>query len=288
MIKRFGDFLSLIKFSHTIFALPFAAIGFAAGLKSVAFKVQPITGLWVLLCMIFARSSAMAFNRWADRHIDSRNARTSGREIPSGVISADMVLTLTIISAFLFMVCSWLINPLCFYLSPVALAVVFVYSYTKRFTPLSHLVLGAGLALAPVGAYLAVTGVFASLPVIIGLGVMTWVGGFDIIYSLQDEQFDRENNLKSIPAWLGTGKALIVAQVLHVLTSVFFFIPWWQGAFGAAYLAGWILFSSLLVYQHHIASSRDLSRINQAFFTANGMASIFFMAFALADLFLLK
>ncbi|MFM7767088.1 MAG: UbiA-like polyprenyltransferase, partial [Bacteroidota bacterium] len=191
MLRTISKYLSLIKFSHTVFAMPFAAIGFVAGLRTVEFHVPPIKALWVLLCMVFARSAAMAFNRWSDRKIDALNTRTANREIPAGIIQANSAIWFTIIMAVAFMASAYQINDLCFYLSPVALLVILGYSLTKRFTALSHIVLGLGLSLAPVGAYLAVTGHFDWLPVMIGLAVITWVGGFDIIYALQDAEFDR-------------------------------------------------------------------------------------------------
>jgi len=284
MLRTLSKYLSLIKFSHTIFAMPFAAIGFVAGLRNVDFKVSPIMAVWVLLCMVFARSAAMAFNRYVDRHIDARNVRTATREIPSGAIQAQSALFFTIAMSAAFILCAYLINPLCFYLSPVALLVILGYSFTKRFTFLSHIVLGVGLSLAPVGAYLAVTGHFDWLPVMIGLGVITWVGGFDIIYALQDAEFDRQNHLHSIPAALGIKGALTVSRMLHVGTALLLMVPFLLHDFGWIYLAGWFLFVGLLIAQHRIAGKGDMSRINLAFFTANGIASMVFMAFAVSDM----
>ncbi|MFM7177157.1 MAG: UbiA-like polyprenyltransferase [Bacteroidota bacterium] len=284
MLRTISKYLALIKFSHSVFAMPFAAIGFVAGLRNVDFHVAPSKALWVLGCMVFARSSAMAFNRWSDRHIDSKNARTAGREIPSGAIKANSALWFTIITALAFMFCAYQINELCFFLSPIALLVVLGYSLTKRFTALSHLVLGLGLSLAPVGAYLAVTGHFDWLPVMIGLAVITWVGGFDIIYALQDAEFDRQNHLHSIPAALGIKGALTVSRMLHVGTSLLLIIPFMLHDFGWIYFVGWSVFSLLLIMQHRIAGSGDMNRINLAFFTANGIASMVFMAFAVGDM----
>src|SRR6185436_757722 len=181
-----SDYFSLIKFHHTIFALPFAFIGFLLGAKEKNFQFEWKLPLLVLLCMVFARSAAMAFNRWADRDIDAKNIRTSNREIPAGKISSRSALAFVIINCTLFIICTFFINRICFFLSPIALLVVLGYSYTKRFTPLCHLILGLGLSLAPIGAYLAVTGVFSLLPILFSLTVIFWVSGFDIIYSLQD------------------------------------------------------------------------------------------------------
>src|ERR1700712_5970324 len=212
-------YLSLVTFAHTIFALPFAIIGFFLAVTTTGnhFNWQKL-GM-MLLCMVFARNSAMAFNRYLDRNIDSKNPRTKQRDIPSGRISPASALTFTIINCLLFIGTTWFINPLCFYLSPVALLVVLGYSATKRFTALCHLVLGLGLSLAPIGAYLVVTGSFALLPVFFSLSVLCWVSGFDIIYALQDEDFDRAENLHSIPAYLGKVNALRLSTCLHVLSA---------------------------------------------------------------------
>src|SRR5215213_10520025 len=229
------NYLSLIKFSHTIFAMPFALIGFFLGLFEYASvipgwhtRIFPPLFDWnslgikfilVILCMAFARSAAMAFNRYLDRDIDALNPRTAIREVPKGIITPKKALLFTIVNCLLFIACTFFINRICFFLSPVAVAVVLGYSYTKRFTPFCHLVLGLGLSLAPTGAYLAVTGTFALLPVLFSLAVIFWVSGFDIIYSLQDEEFDRSEKLYSIPAALGKGKALRVSELLHVLSA---------------------------------------------------------------------
>lgn len=241
--------------------------------------------LLVLLCMIFARSAAMAFNRYLDRRWDALNPRTAIREIPKGIITPKNALTFTIICSLLFIACTYFINPLCFALSPVALAVVLGYSYTKRFTPLCHLVLGLGLALAPIGAYLAVTGRFQLLPVLFSFAVLFWVSGFDIIYALQDEEFDKQNSLYSIPAWLGKAKALRVSEILHLLSAACVVAAGKLGGFGYLYWLGVLVFGGMLVYQHSIVKPTDLRRVNVAFMTANGIASVVFAVFVIADLF---
>jgi len=292
------SYLSLIKFSHTIFAMPFALIGFFLGIMIWGFSVVPgwhtviypwkeIIRLFVLviLCMIFARSAAMAFNRYLDRSFDAKNPRTAIREIPSGVISANNALIFTIISCVLFLVTCFFINKICFYLSPVALLVVLGYSYTKRFTPLCHLILGLGLSLAPIGAYLAVTGQFDLLPILFSLTVLFWVSGFDIIYALQDEEFDKENKLYSIPAWLGKAKALRVSELFHVISGACVILAGWLGNFGWLYWIGSVIFIGMLIYQHSIVKPTDLKRVNIAFMTANGIASVVFAIFVIADLF---
>jgi 4-hydroxybenzoate polyprenyltransferase len=283
--KRTGNYLSLITFSHTIFAMPFAIIGFVLGMASRGSFPGWLLFVKVLACMVFARSAAMAFNRYLDRNFDKLNPRTSGREIPAGIISARSALVFVVISAALFMLTTWFINPLCFYLSPVALLVVLGYSYTKRFTWLCHFVLGTGLALAPVGAYLAITAQFDLLPVYFSMVVLTWVSGFDLIYALQDEDFDRKLKLKSLPVKLGKAGALHVSSGLHVLTSIFIVVAGFAGGFGLLYWAGAGIFSALLIYQHSIVKPGDLRRVNRAFGTTNGIASIVFCLFFLLDFF---
>lgn len=238
--------------------------------------------------MVFARSAAMAFNRYLDRQFDAKNPRTAVREIPAGVITPKNALAFTIISCILFIVCTWFINSICFYLSPVALAVVLGYSYTKRFTPLCHLILGVGLSLAPIGAYLAVTGQFALLPILFSVAVIFWVSGFDIIYALQDEEFDKSNQLYSIPAWLGKGKALLVSEFMHLLSAAAVVYAGVYGHFSWLYWIGVLVFIGMLVYQHSVVKPHDLKRVNLAFMTANGIASVVFALFVIADLFINK
>lgn len=240
----------------------------------------------VILCMVFARSAAMAFNRYIDRSFDAKNPRTAIREIPSGQISSVAAAIFTFICCVGFMFCSYMINPLCFYLSPVALLVVLGYSYTKRFTPLCHLILGLGLALAPVGAYIALTEQFALLPILFGGIVLFWVSGFDIIYALQDEEFDRKNSLKSIPVLLGKKSALRFSEVLHLFSAAFVIAAFFLGDFNWLYLTGAGLFIGLLYYQHSIVKPNDLSKVNIAFMTANGIASVIFSIFVCFDIFL--
>jgi 4-hydroxybenzoate polyprenyltransferase len=298
-------YLSLIKFSHTIFAMPFALIGFALGIiysseysitspnsQIPKFSNQQINIstqtalllLLVILCMVFARSAAMAFNRYLDRHFDAKNPRTAIREIPAGILRAENVLWFTIINSLLFIVTTFFINRLCFYLSPVALAVVLGYSYTKRFTPLCHLVLGVGLSLAPIGAFLAVTGEFQLLPLLFSFAVICWVSGFDIIYALQDEEFDRSEKLYSIPAWLGKAAALRVSRVLHVCSAIFVVLAGCLGGLGILYWMAVAVFAGMLIYQQSIVKPNDLRKVNLAFMTANGIASVVFATLAIVDL----
>lgn len=293
-MSKVKSYLSLIKFSHTIFAMPFAMIGFFLGVlvkesivnSAPAYLRYGRIFVLVILCMIFARSAAMAFNRYLDRSFDAKNPRTAIREIPAGIVNAYSALLFTIVCILLFIVCTFFINRLCFYLSPVALLVVLGYSYTKRFTPLCHLILGLGLSLAPIGAYLAVTGKFDLLPVLFSLAVIFWVSGFDIIYALQDEEFDRSQKLYSMPAWLGKAKALRVSELLHLLSATAVIIAGTYGHFGWLYWVGVAVFVLMLGYQHSLVKPNDLRRVNLAFMTANGIASVVFAIFVIADLFI--
>ncbi|HRH62031.1 MAG TPA: UbiA-like polyprenyltransferase [Bacteroidia bacterium] len=277
------NYLSLIKFSHTVFALPFAIIGFLLGTQNKLGIVNYKLLILVIACMVFARSAAMAFNRYIDRHIDKINPRTFVREIPSGVIQPSSALYFVIVNCVLFISCTYFINPLCFYLSPIALVVVLGYSYTKRFTALCHLVLGTGLALAPIGAYLAVTGSFSSIPLYFSFAVLFWVSGFDIIYALQDEEFDKQHNLQSIPVIIGKKNALTLASVFHLVCATLLLIPAFNPLFGLYYKIGLAFFIALLLYQHSLVKANDLSKINLAFFTTNGIASVVFAVFFILD-----
>lgn len=280
------NYLSLVKFSHTVFAMPFALIGFFLAVQNTGALPDWMLLIKVVLCMVFARNSAMAFNRYMDRDIDGRNPRTAIREIPAGVVKADAALAFVLLNCAAFIATTWFINPLCFYLSPVALAVVLIYSLTKRFTALCHLVLGLGLSLAPIGAWLAVTGRFDVLPILFSVAVLFWVSGFDIIYALQDEEFDRSNGLFSIPVRLGRKGALRLSEALHTIPVIALIAAGVLGELGTLYWTGVAVFSVMLIYQHIIVKPDDLSRVNMAFFTTNGLASVMFALFVLADLYL--
>jgi len=270
------DFSRLVKFEHTLFALPFALTGFFMAVDHPGYQLSWKLLILVVLCMVFARNAAMGFNRYLDRRFDSMNPRTAGREIPAGVISPRLAMAFIVGNAVLFILTAWFINKLCFYLSPVALFVILFYSYTKRITPLCHFVLSLGLAIAPVGAYLAVAGSFAWPPVLLGTIVFFWVSGFDIIYALQDEEFDKEMNLKSVPALVGKKKALRISEIVHGLAAlqVFTLLPIVKINFFT--LSAVLLFNGLLLYQHLLVRHDDLSRVNIAFFTTNGIASVLF------------
>lgn len=284
MFTTIKNYLSLVKFSHTVFALPFALIGFTIAVTSPIGSFTTRKFLLVLACMVFARTAAMAFNRFIDRRFDAMNPRTATREIPAGTISPTAALFLVITSSLMFVISTWFINPLCFNLSFVALAVVLGYSYMKRFTPLCHMVLGVGLGLAPIGAYIAVTEQFSTLPIIMGCIVFLWVSGFDIIYALQDDTFDKSQQLKSIPVYLGRKNALLLSRVLHLLSAVLVFYCYFAGHFGWWYLSGAILFTLFLIYQHTLVKPNDLSKVTLAFGTTNGVASVVFGVLACTDL----
>ncbi|MBN8672420.1 MAG: UbiA family prenyltransferase [Chitinophagales bacterium] len=284
--QQVKNYLSLIKFSHTVFALPFAMIGFCMAVVKDGYSFSWDLFVKVLLCMVFARTSAMAFNRYLDRRFDAQNPRTAKREIPAGVIKPQHALLFTIINSALFVATTYFINELCFYLSFIALFVILFYSYTKRFTALCHIVLGVGLSLSPIGAYLAVTGVFKLVPVLFSLTVLTWVSGFDIIYALQDEDFDKSQQLHSIPAALGTARALMVSNILHVFSALFVIYAGIAGEFHFTYWIGAAVFIGLLTYQHILVKPNDLSKVGIAFANTNGIASIIFAIFTIISFFL--
>ena len=283
------NYLSLVKFSHTLFAMPFALVGFFIASAGEGGPLSwRLLGL-VVLCMIFARSAAMGFNRWLDRDVDAANPRTRMRELPAGIIRPESALIFVVVNCALFIATTFFINRLCFFLSPVALAVVLGYSYTKRFTWLCHLVLGLGLALAPVGAYLAVAGRFDWVPVLYGLAVMLWTGGFDVVYALQDEEFDQTQRLYSMPAIFGKTRALRISEWMHLGTAALMVYAGrlLHSALPQANNLLWLgtgIFLVLLIYQHRLVKPNDLSKVNLAFFTTNGFASLIFGTLTIIDL----
>ena len=275
--------LSMIKFAHTVFALPFALLSAVLAANGI----PPLPKMfWILVAMIGARSAAMSFNRIADRDVDARNPRTSSRELPAGILSVRFTTLFCVASAALFVLAASQLNRLCLVLSPVALAIVLGYSLTKRFTPLSHLVLGISLAIAPVGAWIAVTGTLSLLPVVLALAVVFWVAGFDVIYSLQDEAFDREQGLRSLPARLGNRRALLVSALFHAAALAFLYAAFLLAKGGFFFGLGVVLAGVFLVRQHAILKPGDLSRVDAAFFTANGWLSIVFFFCGAADVIL--
>ncbi|HEY1953838.1 MAG TPA: UbiA-like polyprenyltransferase [Gemmatimonadaceae bacterium] len=276
--------VNLVRLPHTIFALPFALVGVV-----LASYVAPITVravLLVVLAFTTARFAAMGFNRIVDREIDARNPRTKSREIPSGAMSVREATAAVVIASLLFLVAAWELNALCFALAPVALAWVLFYSYTKRFTRWSHLVLGVGLSIAPVGGYLAITGRWSSpwwMLIALAVAVATWVGGFDILYALQDVSFDRDNGLYSVPSTFGEANALGIARILHFTTVVALAVGGIGAGAGTLYFLGVAVAAILLLYEHSLVRSDDFSRLDAAFFTMNGVISIVFLAFVFTE-----
>ncbi len=283
------DYFRLVKFSHTVFALPFSLVGFFLAVCHPSYSFSYVKLALVLGCMITARNAAMAFNRYADRKIDALNPRTKKREIPAGILSPSGVVVFIWMNIILFCVCCYFLNTLCLLLSPIALIIILGYSYTKRFTWMCHLILGLGLALAPIGSYLAVTGQFDIIPVLYGGAVLTWVAGFDIIYALQDRAFDEHADLYSIPQAIGVDNALRISVLLHLVTGSLLCLAGWfiVDLYPKLDWIHWIglgIFLVMLVYQHMIVSSKDQSKINMAFFTTNGLASVVFGALMILDL----
>jgi 4-hydroxybenzoate polyprenyltransferase len=284
LIKSAGDYISLVKFSHTVFAMPFAMIGFALAVSGRENQFSTRLLILIILCMIFARNAAMGFNRLADRKFDSFNPRTDKREIPSGKISVRSAALFVIANSILFIVSTGFINRLTLFLSPVALLIILGYSLTKRITYLCHFILGLGLSLAPVGAYISVTGKFDIIPVIYSFIVLTWVSGFDIIYALQDDEFDTKYNLHSLPSSSGRKKALAVSVAVHFITFILIVAAGLAGKGNILYWTGAILFAGLLFWQHLLVKADDLSRVTLAFQTTNGIASILYALFVILDL----
>ena len=285
IIRSVNKYFSLVKFSHTVFAMPFALIGFSLAVAREDFNFDIKLLLLIILCMIFARNAAMGFNRLADRKFDALNPRTKNRDIPSGKIGAGAATGFVIVNALLFILSSAFINQLTLFLSPVALIIVLGYSLTKRFTALCHFILGLGLSLAPIGAYISITGTFNILPVVYSIIVLTWVSGFDIIYSLQDDEFDKSNQLHSLPSSSGRKKALYISIFVHLLTILFVIAGGCMGKGGFLFWTGAVIFTFLLIYQHIIVKHDDLSKVTLAFGTTNGIASILFAIFVILDLF---
>jgi len=278
------NFLSLVKFNHTIFAMPFAITGFFLGVMHKEGEIHWMLFILIVLCMIFARNAAMAFNRYVDREFDKMNPRTSLREIPRGIVSPRSALFFVIINSLLFISSTWFINKLTFSLSPIALFIVLGYSLTKKYTSLCHFILGIGLSLAPIGAYLAVTGKFDILPVFYSVLVLFWVSGFDMLYALQDEEFDKTMDLKSIVVRLGKTGAIRLSIITHIVSAAMIPLIGILAGFGIWYWIGSFIFAGLLAYQHMIVKPNDISRINIAFFTTNGIASLIFATFNITEI----
>ncbi len=276
----------MVVFSHTIFAMPFALIGYTYAMVSTSTPFEWGLLVKILLCMLYARNTAMGFNRWADRDIDVKNERTASREIPAKKISPRAALIFVLCNAALFILFASMINPLTAWLSPVALFVVMIYSYCKRFTSLAHMVLGLGLSIAPVGAYIAVTGEFALVPCILAGVVLTWCSGFDIIYALQDAAFDREEGLHSIPARFSAKGALAISSVLHIVSAILLVIFAYMLPSSPLIWIGTALFIAILTAEHMLVTPTKQRNIGIAFGTLNGIASLALAIFIILGLIL--
>jgi len=284
--SKIANYASLIRFSHTIFAMPFALASLA-----LAWPRHPVTLrslLWILVAMVGARSAAMAFNRLVDRNFDALNPRTKGWELPRGTVKVWEAIVLTAVASLVFVYSAFQLSWICFLLSPVALAIVFFYSLTKRFTWAAHLFLGLALAIAPIGAWLAVAGSAVTLnelatPLLLGLAVLFWLAGFDVIYSLQDREFDQEQGLHSIPVRFGVAGALRLSSFFHVVTVVFLALVGLRAQMGFIYWLGFAAVAAVLFWEHRIVKPNDLSRINRAFFDLNAYVSLGYFLATLAD-----
>ena len=289
-LKRLRLTLEMIRFEHSVFALPFALTGTLLAFRDDAFATphKAWIVLWIVIAMVGARSAAMAFNRLVDAEIDARNPRTKSRHIPAGLLSRGFCWGFTIASSLVFFFAAWELNPLCFHLAPLALGVVFTYSFTKRFTHFSHVVLGFALGIAPAAAWIAVRGSLDPRILWLTAAVTTWTAGFDVIYSCQDFDFDSESELFSLPKVFGIAKALGIAKLLHVAMILSLLLLVYQMHLGALALVGVAAVTGLLIYEHSLVKPTDLSRVNAAFFTMNGWVSVLFFVFWAADIFLIR
>lgn len=279
--RRIALTAELVAFQHTIFALPFALMGMLLGAQGRPGASQV---LWIVAAMVGARSAAMSFNRIADRRFDAANPRTAGRPLPSGRLGLTWAVVVLVASCALLMGAAWMLNPLCFALSPLALAIVLSYSYMKRFTWLTHIMLGLSLAVAPVGAWIAVSAPLSAVPILLAAAVLCWTAGFDIIYACQDVAFDRSHGLKSVPARFGVAAALRLSSFLHVLMVLALAVMGRLAGLGAVFFAGLGVTSAFLVYEHRLVRPDDLSKVNIAFFTMNGWTSVVLCLAAALDL----
>ena len=280
-MSQIVTFGRMIKFSHSVFALPFALAGAALASSVSGIIWQQVA--WIVVAMVGARTAAMGFNRLVDRDVDAANPRTSNRELPRGIIKASQVQLFILVSALVFIYASHRLNPLCLILSPVALAVILSYSYMKRWSWASHFMLGLALGIAPMGAWIAVTGTLDPEPLLLTAAVLTWTAGFDVVYSCQDYDFDVKNGLFSVPQRLGIRKALFVARLLHVVTVICLLSMAWVFELNVLYLIGVSLVAIILLYEHTLVSPDDLSKVNLAFFTTNGIISVVYLLFTVGD-----
>lgn len=265
----------MVKFSHSLFALPFALAGAALAAADGPVSLEPL--LWIVLATLCARNAAMGFNRLVDQTYDALNPRTRERELPAGRLSRGAVWIFTTLLAALFVLASFQLHPLCGWLSPLALLIIFGYSYTKRFTWLSHLILGLALSLAPMGSWLAIRGSLSAVACLLGAAVLLWVAGFDVIYNCQDVDFDRRHGLHSLPARFGIQRSLLAARALHAGALAALAGIGFMAELHPVYWAGWLVIACLIVWEHRLVSGRDLSRLNVAFFHLNGAISVLYL-----------
>jgi len=283
VMSKIKIILEMIKFEHTVFALPFAFTGALLALGELPSLRQ---SFWIVAAMVGARSAAMGFNRLVDRDIDARNPRTKTRALPLGLVSPPQVIVFIIVSSVLLLVAAYMLNPLSFMLAPLALAIVFFYSYTKRFTFLSHAVLGLAIAGAPMGAWIAVTGRLEFPALVLGLAVLSWLVGFDILYALQDREFDQGAGLHSVPQRFGVRTSLLISRLAHLVTMSCLFWLYTLLPVGMTYLLGVLIALGLIVYEHSLVREDDLSKLNMAFFNMNGYISVTIFVFTLFDVLL--
>jgi 4-hydroxybenzoate polyprenyltransferase len=280
MIKKVKIILEMIKFEHTIFALPFAFTGALLAARGIP---SWRTILWITVAMVGARSAAMGFNRWADRGIDAENPRTKIRALPRGLVSPGQVIAFIGVSSAVLVLAAYKLNPLCFYLSPLALGIVFLYSYTKRFTFLAHAFLGLAISGSPLGAWIAVTGRFEAPAFVLGLAVLFWLLGFDVLYALQDIDFDQKAGLHSIPQRFGIRRSLWISRASHAITMTALFSLAPLCSLGWYYIAGVLISLCLIIYEHTLVREQDLSKLDFAFFNMNGYISVTIFIFTLLD-----
>lgn len=289
MMRKIRIFLEMIKFEHTLFALPFAFVGSILGAVTMLERLPSWREIgWIIVAMVGARSAAMALNRLIDRSIDARNPRTAGRAIPAGLLGYREVVVFIAVSFVLLFLASFQLDPLVVKLLPIAVFALVFYSYTKRFTWFCHLILGFTIALAPLGGWLAITGEASPAAYLLYVSVAFWTAGFDIVYACQDADYDRREGLFSIPARFGIRRALLIARLFHVVPAVGFPALFWMTDLGFSYLAGALIALGILAYQHMLVKPEDLSRVNMAFFSMNGTLSVVLFAFTLLDLAVLR
>ena len=281
LVERIATYGRMIKFSHSVFALPFAFSG--AALAALQAEVRPVQVFWIAVAMVGARSAAMGFNRLVDREMDAANPRTAARELPLGRISPSAVRVLVAISSAALILAAWRLNPLCFALSPVALGIVFFYSYTKRFTWATQFFLGLALSVAPIGAWIAIAGSLDPEILLLGGAVLAWVSGFDIIYACQDVEFDRGHGVRSIPQRFGVLRGLAIARALHAISFLLMVAVGVRFGLGVIYAAGLVVVAGLMVYEHRLVKPDDLSRLGLAFMNVNAAISAVFFVFTLGD-----